>query len=139
MPEKSKSLNKFPHTSHGILRYSPQLLGIQEKYWLVLDCDHQLGKYYRTLYKLFHHNCRQLSTPSWKEHITIIRNETPISNPHKWEAYNNQIVPFLYSNIMHHNDEYCWLNIHSPQLLNIRNELGLGTPEFPLHLTIGKL
>ena len=68
--------------STGTLRYSPKLIGkatehYGDKWWAVLDCDPIIGEYYRNLYRILHNRCRTLLRPSWKEHITVIRDEEP--------------------------------------------------------------
>ncbi len=124
--------------SVGTLRYSPKLLGdhTSEKWWLVLDCDAGLCAYYRGLYRLFRHKTCQLMRPAWDAHITVIRNEEP---PQKepWERHAGRQVEFEYDGSLETNGDYWWLPIVSPELLEIRTELGLSDPEFPLHLSIG--
>jgi len=125
--------------SVGTLRYSPKLLGNREseKWWLVLDCDPNIGKYYRTLYHLDHHGCRTLMRPAWQEHITVIRNEEP---PDKtlWEAYTGEVIEFEYNPEPRTNGCYWWLSVTCPRLLDIREQLGLPRePSIPLHLSFG--
>lgn len=81
--------------SQGTLRYSPKLLGDKssKRWWLVVDCDPNIGAYYRDLYALHHYKCRVLNRPAWREHITVVRDEVP---PHKhlWEKYDGEIIIF---------------------------------------------
>lgn len=123
-------------TSKGKLRYSPKLLGNRnEKYWLVLDCDPEIGRYYRYLYRIGAY--KNLGRPSWKEHITVVRNEEP-PNKHLWEKYEGEIVEFSYGHDIIDNSVYYWLAVQSSRLDEIRVELGLSKiPEFPFHVTIG--
>lgn len=125
-------------TSTGTLRYSPKLLGNRnEKWWLILDCDPEIGRYYRHLYKKGRYV--ELGRPSWKEHITVIRNEEP-PDSYKilWEKYESESVIFSYKPEIIDNSVYYWLEVDCPRLTEIRLELGLPKdPEFPYHITIG--
>jgi len=125
--------------SVGTLRYSPKLLGdrTSENWYLVLDCDPNIGTYYRGLYRLLHQKTRQLMRPAWDSHITVVRNEEP---PHKelWEKYNGKQVQFDYEHNTLTNGKYWWVTVVCEELLDIRVELGiLRDPEFPLHLSVG--
>ena len=127
--------------SAGILRYSPKLLGDREsdKWWLILDCDEELGRYYRHLYRLSTHRTHELTRPSWKEHVTIIRDEEP-ADQYKllWERYAGYRIYFEYQHEVRNNESYYWLDVRSTFLLDLREELGLSRhPEYSLHLTIG--
>lgn len=106
-------------------------------WWLVVDCDEEIGRYYRHLYKKYHHGCLTLQRPSWKEHITVIRDEEPAVK-NLWLAYDKKEINFSYRSRVDSNDEYYWLDVFCPELLDIREELGLPRqPLYPLHLTIG--
>lgn len=124
--------------SSGTFRYSPKLVGCRsEKWWLVIDCDPEIGRFYRSLYTKFHYDTQFLQRPSWKEHITVVRNEEP-EDKSAWEKYNGQIVKFSYNPVIENDDKYFWLNVKCDFLFEIRLELGLNKdPEFPFHLTIG--
>lgn len=124
--------------SIGKLRYSPKLLGNRnEKWWMVLDCDPEIGRYYRYLFKVGGY--KKLGRPSWKEHITVVRNEEPPDQyKHLWEKYESEVVEFSYNHDIIDNSIYYWLEVQSPRLDEIRVELGLSViPEFPFHITIG--
>lgn len=128
--------------SVGKLRYSPQLLGadsVSESWWLVVDCDPDIGAYYRALYRLQHHDCRKLLRPAWREHISVIRNEEPPEDrKYLWKKYDGQQVEFTFRQGVRTEGFYFWLDVDCDEVLNIREELGLPRdPEFPLHLTIG--
>lgn len=130
--------------SAGKLRYSPQLIGSYQetsKFWLVVDCDPELGRYYRALYRAMWFGCRELEIPAWKEHITVVRNEPPPEDrQHLWERYNGKKVEFEYLYPPETDGYYVWLNVLCPELLDMREELGLPRdPEFPLHVSIGHM
>lgn len=124
--------------SRGILRYSPPLLGGRdEKWWLVLDCDLEIVKYYRHLYKMNSYFCEEMIKPAWDSHITVIRNEEPQNKIH-WNKYNGLPIDFTYSHIVENDGNYWWLPVQSLILEEIRLELGLSKdPEFPFHLSVG--
>ena len=46
-------------TAQGTLRYSPKRQSSDQHWWLVLDCDPEIGEYYRHLYhqRRSHHPC----------------------------------------------------------------------------------
>ena len=125
--------------STGTIRYSPPALGESQgqNWWIIVDCQAEIGKYYRQLYKGFHWNCRELKKPAWAEHISVGRNEEP-PNKEFWEKYNGQTVDFTYTLQAQTDGVYCWLPVQCDFLLDLRVELGLPRePEFPLHLTFG--
>ena len=127
------------YKSKGILRYSPKLIGVSEKWWLVLNCDAELGRYYRCLYEFKYRKCCKLQTPGWKEHISVVRNEEP-ADQHKplWQKYEGLEVEFKYEPLVRDNEVYFWLEVECDFLLDVRVELGLPrNPEFDLHVTIG--
>ena len=133
--------------SYGTLRYSPKLAGNRnDRWWLVLDCEREIGRYYRKLFELYQYRCSKLQIPAWEEHITVIRDEEP-PNKDLWEKYEGQkfsffcLIPPATNYVTTPNDlGYFWLTVESPSLLNIREELGLTrNPEYPLHLTFGNL
>lgn len=129
-------------TSTGTLRYSPKLIGDQPQspnWWLVLDCDPEIGKYFRHLYLLDHYRCKTLRRPAWDSHITVIRNEEP-DDKHKpmWNRFAGCKVQFQVIFNPRTNGEYCWLPIQSDFLLDLRQDFGLSRhPHYPLHLSIG--
>lgn len=128
------------YESKGTIRYSPKLLGDRpsEKWWLVVDCDDNIGKYYRHLFRMACHSTRSLEVPAWRTHITVIRNEEP-PHPQFWEKYSGE-VQFTYESEPRTNGDYVWLDVQCPFLLDLRQELGLPrNPFYPLHLSIGHL
>jgi len=125
----------------GLLRYSPKLLGerTSEKWWLVLDCDPEIGRYYRQLFSAHHFHAQKIQRPAWKEHITVIRDEEPLDSCKSlWEKYEGQSIEFSYNTYLETNGEYWWLSVECEFLLTLRAELGLPRdPFFPLHLSVG--
>jgi hypothetical protein len=126
----------------GKLRYSPKLTGDRsEKWWVILDADPEIGRYYRNLFQLSQWNVRKLQSPSWAEHITVVRNEEPADSFKQfWHRYDGAEIVFSYCGDMESDGLYCWLPVECPKLLDIREELGLErNPLYPLHLTIGNI
>lgn len=67
----------------------------------------------------------------------MLRNEEPLDKL-SWKKYDGETIIFRYSPIMNFDGLFCWLNVTSPQALDIREELGLcREPILPLHLTVG--
>lgn len=121
----------------GIVRYSPKLLGASSsKWWVVIDADPELGKYYRHLYYLQTNRCYKLQRPAWESHITVVRDEEP-SNKNLWEKYQNLEIEFKVIPKIESNGDYFWFPVECNFALDIREELGLGDPKFPLHISIG--
>jgi hypothetical protein len=128
-------------TTQGVLRYSPKLLGDRqsEKWWLVVDCDSEIGKYYRHLVHLGLFKTRKLMRPAWDMHVTVIRNEEP-SDERKslWGKHSGEVVNLCVSGGVETNGDYWWLPVSCDRLLDIREELGLPRlPSLPLHLSVG--
>lgn len=123
----------------GILRYSPKLLGDKSssKWWLVIDCDPEFGKYYRNLFYLMTNRCYKLQRPAWECHITVIRDEEP-PNKELWEKYNGQEIDFQVIPQIETNGDYYWFPVKCDLALDMRQELGLGRePVLPFHVSIG--
>lgn len=133
--------------SVGKLRYSPKLNGSLQrrdggstKWWLVIDVDPEIGKYYRELYYLSRYKVEKIQRPAWEAHISVIRDEPPLDKYKKlWEKYNGVQINFEYDPMKSKCDEtYVWFPVKCDRALEIREELGLSRqPFFPLHLTIG--
>jgi hypothetical protein len=127
--------------SEGILKYSPKTLGnrVSDKWWLIIECDPEIGRYVRHLYRKFRFDCDTMTRPAWREHITVIRNEHPLSDRlHLWEMNEGQVMTFRVGLEVKTNGEYFWLDIECDRVLDIREELGLPrNPYYPLHLSIG--
>lgn len=136
--------------STGILRYSPKLLGrperVSDKWWLVLDCDPEIGRYYRLLYRNAwfngcHRGVYKCGRPAWKEHVTVIRDEEPPDEKKQlWELRAGEEIEFQYEAKLCTGPIYIWLRVWSNDLDDIRETLGLPRqPAVPYHLTIGSL
>ena len=134
-------------TSTGTFRYSPKLNGSLErrdggstKWWLVLDLDPELGRYFRHLHHLATYRTQKLQRPAWETHISVIRDEEPLDEfKPLWDKYAGQEICFDYDMMnAGSNDIYVWLPVVCETALDIRAELGLPRdPIYPLHLTVG--
>lgn len=134
--------------STGVIKYSPNMLGVvgqskqgrvSDKWWMVIECDPEIGRYLRHLHHLDRHRCDLLTRPSWKEHITVVRDEEPLQAFQTlWKAYDGFTVEFLWDLTVHTNGEYYWIPVVCDFALRIREELGLTrNPYYPLHMSIG--
>lgn len=79
----------------------------------------------------------------WPAHITVSRKriECP-PNKEVWKKYEGQSVRFTYSNEIHTDGIYYWLNTWSDEIGRIREELGLDYYRQPFnsyHLSLGNL
>lgn len=121
--------------SNGILKYYP-LEGEQlNRGWLILECEPDLSPYYCWFVKK--QLGIKLQRPRLGVHISVVRGEV-LSHLHRWNAYQGQSIHFYYSNQICTNGKYWWLEVYSPCLVAIRQELGLESqPEYGLHLTVG--
>ena len=125
--------------TEGTLYYSPKMHGDHksEKWWLIVQADLEIGRYYRKLYHYFRYRAEVLMPPAWREHVTVIRNEEP-PNETAWEKYAGEMVEFEVLPVPDNNGDYFWLEVVSPRLLDIREELGLPRPPlYDLHLSFG--
>lgn len=129
--------------SIGQVMYSPRShLGSSEQ-WVILGCDDEIGKYYRSLYQQEHpylngNTSGKLLRPVFGSHISFVRNEKLI-NPKLWRLDEGQVVEFEYEASAVDNGTYYWLRVSCPFLLDLRQRLGLARqPRFNLHLTIGR-
>lgn len=132
--------------SVGVYRYSPTLNGSMQRrdggstrWWLIIECDPELGRYLRHQFLLAVHRTAKPQAPLWGTHISVIRDEEP-SDKTRWELYNGQQVEFEYDPEIHHTGGYLWVAVQCEAALRHREELGLPRePIPPLHLTIGNL
>ena len=124
--------------SIGKLVYSPRShLGDPSK-WLVLMCDDEISKYYRSLFYRQYPWLGKLTRPVFGSHISVIRGEV-VPNRNLWGLDNNKIIKFEYEPGVCDNGEYYWLKVKCNYLLALREKYGLKRqPRFGLHLTVGR-
>ena len=107
-----KSFSIFEST--GILLYTPEPNNLR----VVIDPG--ISDFYRALIPKWISVNGQMYPP----HISVVRKEI-IPNTENWGKYEGQEVVFRYSNIIHSNEVYFWLNVFCTKLEEIRIELGL--------------
>lgn len=107
--------------------------------WMILRCDHELGRYLRKLYEMEFYGCRKLQRPSHGEHITIVSKYEPVANMKTdWYYWNDMAVWFDIDLNPSHNGNAVWYPISSPMINLMRLDMGLTpSPFIPLHLCIG--
>lgn len=118
----------------GTLKYNAN------KTWLTLECDPEIGRYYRYIHNNYYYNCRLIRQPSWKEHVTVIRDESINLNQNFWSFNNNSKVEFDLDLVIKDNGDFVWMDVNCDELFKLREFFGLPRhPEYPFHLTIGNL
>ena len=109
------------------------------KWWLILECDREIGRYLRHLYTVSVHHTRQLQEPLWGTHVSVVRDEEP---PHLefWEEVAGDEVVLHYEPEIRIANGFAFAPVRCEPALDYRERLGLPRqPEYPLHLTIGNL
>jgi hypothetical protein len=133
--------------SIGTFRYSPELRtgshlrrdGGSTRWWLILDCDPELGRFLRHQHTVAIHRTRTIQAPLWGTHISVIRGEEP-PNAKEWDRLQGTEVEFEYEPVVQETDGYLWVAVACPGALDHREQLGLPREPYPpLHLTIGNL
>lgn len=134
------------HKTTGICRFSSPLSrsgsargrdGRTTEWWLILECDREIGRYPRALHWTANHRLRQLSEPLWGTHVSVIRDEVPIHAEH-WKSMERASLEVTYRPRIEFRGSYAFLPADCEPALDYRESLGLPRhPEFPLHMTIG--
>ena len=131
--------------STGTYRFSPELRkgthtrrdGGTTRWWLIIDCDPELGRFLRHLFELGHYRTRSLQPPLWGTHISVIRGEQPLMAD-AWGELDGVAVEFAYMPIVHETNRFAWCQVECPEALALREAFGLSRQsQPPLHLTIG--
>lgn len=124
--------------SIGKLVYTPRTHLASSDRWLVVMCDDEISRYYRSLFYMEYPWLGKLSRPVWGTHISVIRGEK-VPNHHLWKMDSGKIIQFEYEPGVIDNGEYYWLKVKCDYLLELREKYGLRkNPRFGLHLTIGR-
>lgn len=134
-------------TTTGTFRYSPTIRddsttrrdGGSTVWWLILDCDPELGRLMRHFYQLSRHKTVAPQPPLWGTHVSVIRGEEPPDKTH-WKRLAGVTVELEYEPEVRETHDYLWVPVWCPVVNEHRAELGLPTePNPPLHLTFGNL
>lgn len=108
-------MNPQWYTSTGTIHY---VIGNTHKVWV--DVDPDLARYYRCLIPKW----ISRNVPMYDPHISVVRKEV-VLNLTEWGRFEGQEVKFSYSNIVYFGKVYCWLNVYSRDLEELRQGLGL--------------
>ena len=124
--------------SVGKLVYNPRTHLASSEKWLVLMCDDEISKYYRSLFTREFPWRGKLTRPVWGTHVSVIRGER-IPDMKMWGIDANKIIEFEYEGGVIDNGEYYWMKAKCPFLSELREKYGLPKePRFGFHLTIGR-
>lgn len=123
--------------------------------WIYLECDVEIGKYYRSLILSSLLNLKsdfsnkmwpKMNDSIWKTHVSIVRLEdfeslSPEIIGKLWNKYEGTEIEIEYdNNSIETNGLYFWFPVKSEKLSEIRLELGLPSNPSPnYHITIGNL
>lgn len=124
-----------------ILKYDPSPLTgkadvMFKPWWLIATCEGDLTDYYAWF--LHKKTGIVLQRPAWGAHVSVVRGEVPF-RPDLWKKYDNKEISIIYDPDIRTNSAHWWMRVHSNDLLDIREELGLPRfPEFTFHLTLGR-
>jgi hypothetical protein len=136
------------HETTGTFRFSPPLGrggstvrrdGVTTEWWLILECDREIGSYLRFLFAKERHGVEELNEPLWGTHVSVIRDEKPPELA-AWKAPEGDAVKLFYSQEVEIHSGYAAVPVVCEDVLDYREKLGLPRePKFPLHMTIGNL
>jgi hypothetical protein len=131
----------------GTFRYSPEIRkgslerrdGGNTRWWLIIDCDPEMGRFLRHLYTVATYQTRTIQAPLWGTHICVVRGEEP-PNAAEWGRLAGTEVQFEYEPVVRETEGYLWVPVTCAAALMHREGLGLPRePQPALHLTIGNL
>lgn len=111
--------------------------GSTTEWWLILQCEADVGRYLRELYALDVRRTRCLADPLWGAHVSVVQNEVP-PNLAAWRALEGRPMRFEYCHPPQEIGEYVFFPVECAEALDYREHLGLSRePRLPLHFTIG--
>lgn len=124
------------HADSGSLIFDPgKGTKHYDPWWMLVSCDRGVIDLYCWFLKKY----GKTITPNrlWGPHISVIKHEEPPAK-HLWGNWTEP-VNFRYSNhVRWDNGCHAWLDVYSPDLSLIRQEMGLRAKEW-FHLTLGRL
>lgn len=105
--------------------------------WLIIKVqDQDLARYYRKLHAMSTYYTDVL-TPPMHSHITVISKYCDKPKEYYNKKYDGQEVEFQYDINANGCETYVWMTVLCDHAQMLRDELGLGKPFYPFHLTIG--
>lgn len=130
--------NDFPFSAVGKIIYDPTAGKAANPWWVIVECPKDILDYYH--YWMKREKGIHLNKPLFGAHISVIRGEEPPKEKQQlWRNHHEKEVTFYYSPNLDTEGEYWWLDVSCPDLLSIREELGLQAEvEFGFHFTIGR-
>ena len=80
-----------------------------------------------------------IQPPLFPVHVTVVRGQeqVPTGKQHLWKAHEGELIVFEYCLTPEVKYGYWHMNVRSPRMMQLREELGL-TAEHNLHLTFGR-
>lgn len=80
-----------------------------------------------------------IQPPMFPVHVTVVRGQeqVPAGKQHLWRAHEGELIEFEYCLTPEVKYGYWHMNVRSPRMMQLREELGL-TAEHNLHLTFGR-
>lgn len=106
-------------------------------WWLILKLDDDITAYYRWFF--IREKGLMLQKSAWGSHVSVIRGE--VVDKDLWEQikekYSGKEIEIEYELIPKTNGKHVWLRSISKELLEIREEFGLGKSEIGFHITLG--
>lgn len=127
----------------GKLIYNPNRPGMKKvqrlsPWWLIVDVDNNIGKYYR--YWIQRQWGLVLQAPTWGTHITL-SNDRDVIDPkyqHHWKKFQGKKIDFEYSVVIEQHWKFFVLPTRCERFNEIRHELGI-FHDHPFHITIGRM
>lgn len=106
--------------------------------WLLIEAEDSITAYYRELFRLHRFKTDKLFAPKHRSHITVISKYNEKPKEYYERKYHGVEVEFdLKIDEAFDDGTYVYMTVECPHAQMIRNELGLGLPFYPFHLTIG--
>lgn len=109
------------------------------RHWILINVDEEIGRYYRHLYKKSRWDVEYICPPT-TAHITVASiHDIQRSKRENWYEYpdSGELIEFEYSSEATDGGLYVLLPVKCFRAQEIRNELNLGEPFYPFHITIG--
>lgn len=131
----------------GTFRYAPTIRagsttrrdGGSTEWWVIIDCDPELGRLLRHFYQRSRFNTVAPQPPLWGTHVSVIRGEEPPDKT-RWKARDGVVVELEYETSVAETRGYLWVPVWCPVSNELRTELGLSAEPTPsMHLTFGNL